>query len=304
MNHPEQQYLNTLKEIIHDGEKVSNRTGVDTLRLLGVTHRYDFKNGFPLLTTKKVYWKGIVHELLWFLSGSPNIKYLLDNDVNIWNGDCYREARKHDQRQGAAWMPEFRVPDTEKEFIEKLKTNEEYCKIHGNLGPVYGVQWRRWNYSVDQIAKLVDGLIFNPSARRHIVTAWNPAEIDQMALPPCHVLSQYTVTNDNKLWCHMYQRSCDMFLGVPFNIASYSLLTYMLAHITGLQPGGFIHTMHDCHLYSNHLDAAVQQIVRTPKQFPQVILNPEIKVIDDFKFEDIQLIGYDSYPSIKADLVT
>mgnify|MGYP001604968569 FL=1 len=222
--HPEQQYLDSLRDILSDGEKVPNRTGVDTYRLLGLTHRYNFKDGFPLFTTKKVWMKGIVHELLWFLSGSTNIKYLVDNGVNIWNDDAYRYYKGH--------LEEYLDKDT---WLEKIKKDEIN---YGDLGPVYGKQWRCFEGGndvpgdpsvVDQIEKLTYSLKNNPTSRRHILTAWNPAEIEDMALPACHVLSQFTIMNGNKLWCQMYQRSCDMMLGVPFNVASYSLLTYMLA---------------------------------------------------------------------------
>lgn len=300
--HPEIQYLNTLEEIITKGEKVSNRTGVDTFRILGIMHKYNFEDGFPLLTTKKVYWKGVVHELLWFLRGDTNIKYLIDNDVNIWNDDAWNYHQK--VYQGP-------IVTTKEGWLKTIKErhhNGNGRGLWGDLGPIYGAQWRRWRdqmgYPVDQLTNLVHNIKTDPTSRRHILSAWNAADIYQMSVPPCHLLSQYTVTNDGKLWCHMYQRSADFFLGVPFNIASYALLTHMLAQVTGLKPGGFIHTIHDGHCYENHIPAAREQLTRQPKPFPRIELNPNIKHIDDFRFEDINLINYDSHPTIKAPLNT
>lgn len=299
-SHPEYQYLNTLQEILDYGERVPNRTGVDTIRLLGVTHRYNFEDGFPLLTTKKVWFKGVAHELLWFLSGSTNIKYLVDNGVNIWNDDAYRHCIGQTTASN---------PPSKEEWLERLKSGETNL---GEIGPVYGKQWRRWQTNTiykdtvvvkDQVENLVHSLKNNPSSRRHILSAWNVADIELMGLPPCHVMSQYTISN-GKLWCHMYQRSCDMFLGVPFNIASYSLLTYMLAHVCGLEPGGFIWTGHDVHCYEPHISAIKEQLQRTPYEFPQLELNSEIKNIDDFKYGDFKIVGYKHHPPIKAPLIT
>jgi thymidylate synthase len=294
---PEVPYLNHLREILC-GELTENRTGVKTYRILGLQNRYAFNYGFPLFTTKKMYWKGIVHELLWFLKGDTNIKYLVDNKVNIWNDDAYRHYCKIDGRL------------SKEEFIQKAgEYNTEGGYRYGDLGPIYGAQWRSYTtddrlFQVDQITELIHGLKTDPTSRRHIITAWNPGEINQMALPPCHVLAQFTVTYGNTLWCQMYQRSCDMFLGVPFNVASYSLLTYMLAHVTGLKPGGFIWTGHDCHIYENHKDAAIEQMKREVFQFPQLKINPSVKNLDDFRFEDFELVDYQSHETIKADLVT
>ena len=304
--HPEHQYLNTLKDILTDGVYVPNRTGVNTLRILGVTHRYDFKYGFPLFTTKRVYWHGVLHELLWFLNGDPNIKYLVDNNVSIWNDDAYRFYFSKLKGSNEELL-------NKEEFIANIKkgqldTDLEGYKL-GDLGPVYGAQWRQWESGgqpIDQVQNLINSLKSNPSSRRHIISAWNVAEISEMALPPCHLLSQFTI-NDGKLWCHMYQRSCDMFLGVPFNVASYSLLTHMVAKLIGVKPGGFIHTMHDTHIYMNHIDAVAEQVIRVPKKFPELIFTEivnEHTSIDDFSADDIVLSGYDPHPRIKAPLNT
>lgn len=302
----ETQYLNTLRDVMQDGEKVPNRTGVDTYRLLGVTHRYNFKDGFPLFTTKKVYWKGVVHELLWFLRGDTNIKYLVDNNVNIWNDDAYRWYTKKVSEFGMSPLPK-------EEFIQLMKepqASDAFISGYrlGDLGPVYGAQWRHWRdsigYPIDQVQKLINDLKNNPSSRRHIISAWNAAEIEDMALPPCHVLSQFTVRSDGTLWCHMYQRSCDMLLGVPFNVASYSLLTYIIAHLAGLKPGGFIHTMHDCHIYENHLDACREQITRDTRSFPTLTIASSLQTLDQLSLESFSLDGYDPHPAIKAELVT
>jgi thymidylate synthase len=298
--HPESQYLQTLGFLTACGERVPNRTGVDTLRTLGVMHRYDFKYGFPLFTTKRVWMKGVTHELLWFLSGSTNIKYLVDNGVNIWNDDAYR----HYLKQHSTGLVGPTSPFSKEEFIENVKTQKGTTL--GQLGPVYGKQWRNYNGDQedgDQVIELIHNLRTNPSSRRHILNAWHPIEVNYCALPPCHVMSQYTIVK-GKLWCHMYQRSCDVFLGVPFNVASYSLLTYMLAQVCGLEPGGFIHTMHDCHIYENHIDAAKEQLTREPKPFPTLLLNPDVDNIDNFCYHDITLLNYDPHPTIKAELNT
>lgn len=301
MRHPEYQYLDTLRLVRDTGEVNENRTGVNTRRILGVTHRYDFKDGFPLFTTKRVWWKGVAHELLWFLSGNQNIKYLVENGVNIWTDDAYRvfsQKVKDDQ---------YLLHHSKESFVQGVLSQETlgHDYTYGDMGPVYGVQWRAWDYGdyvFDQVASLVHDLKTNPLSRRHILSAWNAPEVGNMGLPPCHVMSQYTVTTDGKLWCHMYQRSCDMFLGVPFNVASYSLLTYMLAQVTNLKPGGFIHTMHDCHIYENHLDAVAEQLEREPTPFPQLDVNPFVTDIDDFQFDDLRITNYEPHPAIKAEL--
>ena len=256
------QYLDLLKDVLENGQDADNRTGIYARKVFGRQMRFDLSKGFPLVTTKKTFFKGIVHELIWLLSGDTNIKYLLDNNVHIW---------------------------------------DEWADENGNLGPVYGHQWRNFNSEgYDQIKDAINRIKTNPQDRRIIVSAWNPAQIEQMALPPCHCFFQFDVTPDGKLNCMLYQRSCDMFLGVPFNIASYSLLTMMIAQVCGLKPGEFVHTLGNAHIYSNHFEQVKLQLTREPLPLPLVRLNPEIKDIDDFKFEDIELIDYQSHGAIKG----
>lgn len=258
------QYLEILKDVLENGQDANNRTGIYARKVFGRQMRFDLSKGFPLVTTKKTFFRGIVHELIWLLSGDTNIKYLLDNNVHIW---------------------------------------DEWADENGNLGPVYGHQWRNFNsQGYDQIRDLIERIKTNPQDRRLIVCAWNPAQIEQMALPPCHCFFQFDVTPDDKLNCMLYQRSCDMFLGVPFNIASYSLLTMMIAQVCGLKPGEFVHTLGNAHIYSNHFEQVKLQLTREPLPLPQVRLNPEIKNIDDFKFEDIELVDYQSHGVIKGDV--
>ena len=258
------QYLDLLREIRDNGVTKTDRTGVGTKSIFGHQMRFNLQDGFPLLTTKKVFLKGIIYELLWFLKGDTNIKFLTDNNVHIW---------------------------------------DEWADENGDLGYVYGKQWRSWEATdgrvIDQISQVVDLIKNHPDSRRILVTAWNPAEIDKMALPPCHCLFQFYVA-DGKLSCQLYQRSADTFLGVPFNIASYALLTMMLAQVCGLEPGEFIHTTGDTHIYLNHLDQVNEQLSREPRPLPKMIINPDVKSIFDFKYEDFQLEGYDPYPAIKA----
>jgi thymidylate synthase len=258
------QYHDLLQHLLDKGTFKSDRTGTGTQSVFGYQMRFDLSEGFPLLTTKKLHTKSIIHELLWFLQGSTNIGYLTDNGVSIWN---------------------------------------EWADENGNLGPVYGYQWRSWpnpdGTSTDQIAKLIEGLKTNPDSRRHIVSAWNPSFIEQMALPPCHCLFQFYVA-DGKLSCQLYQRSCDTFLGVPFNIASYALLTLMIAQVCDLQPGEFVWTGGDVHLYSNHIEQAKLQLTRDFRPLPKLTINPEVKDIFSFKFEDFTLSDYDPHPHIKA----
>jgi len=261
-----QQYLNLLTHILENGVEKHDRTGTGTISCFGYQMRFDLSKGFPVLTTKKLHLRSIIHELLWFLQGDTNIQYLKDNGVRIW---------------------------------------DEWADENGNLGPVYGYQWRSWptpdGGHVDQITKLVESLKNNPDSRRHIVSAWNPALVDQMALPPCHCLFQFYVA-DGKLSCQLYQRSADTFLGVPFNIASYSLLTLMMAQVCDLEPGEFVHTFGDVHLYNNHLEQAREQLTRDPRPLPQLKINPAVKNIFDFKFEDFELVNYDPHPHIKAEV--
>ena len=261
-----QAYLDLLRSVRERGVKRGDRTGTGTLGLFGYQMRFDLAQGFPLLTTKKLHVKSIVHELLWFLAGDTNIKYLNDNGVRIW---------------------------------------DEWADERGELGPVYGQQWRSWptqdGKSIDQIAKLIEMIRRNPDSRRLIVTAWNPADVDRMALPPCHCLFQFYVAK-GRLSCQLYQRSADIFLGVPFNIASYALLTMMVAQVTGLQPGEFIHTFGDAHLYLNHLDQARLQLSRPPRRLPTMRLDPAVKDIFAFRYEDFSLEGYEPHPHIKAEV--
>ena len=261
-----QTYLDLLRHITLHGTRKSDRTGTGTLSTFGYQMRFDLSQGFPLLTTKKLHLRSIIHELLWFLRGDTNIQYLHDNGVTIW---------------------------------------DEWADENGDLGHVYGYQWRSWptpdGRHIDQIAQVVDSIRHNPDSRRHIVSAWNVAEIDQMALPPCHALFQFYVA-DGKLSCQLYQRSADVFLGVPFNIASYALLTMMMAQVTGLTPGDFVHTLGDAHIYLNHTEQVALQLTRTPRPLPTMKLNPAVQSIFDFQYDDFTLEGYDPYPGIKAPI--
>jgi len=257
-------YLDLMRRVRDHGARKSDRTGTGTLSVFGHQMRFDLGQGFPLVTTKKLHLKSIFHELIWFLNGDTNVRYLHDNGVTIW---------------------------------------DEWADERGDLGPVYGKQWRSWaapdGGTIDQIAEVVETLKTNPDSRRMIVTAWNPADIPDMALAPCHCLFQFYVA-DGRLSCQLYQRSADIFLGVPFNIASYAALTMMMAHVTGLRPGDFVHTLGDAHLYVNHLEQADLQLSRTPRPLPRLVLNPEVKSIFDFRYEDFHIEGYDPHPHIKA----
>ncbi len=258
------QYLYLMKHVLNHGTKKSDRTGTGTVSIFGYQMRFNLEEGFPLVTTKKCHLKSIIHELLWFLQGDTNIRYLKENGVKIW---------------------------------------DEWADEDGNLGPVYGKQWRSWTASdgrtIDQISDVIEQIKCNPDSRRLIVSAWNVGELDQMALAPCHVLFQFYVA-DGKLSCQLYQRSADIFLGVPFNIASYALLTLMMAQVCGLKPGDFVHTFGDAHLYLNHLEQAELQLSREPRSLPAMHINPDVRNIFDFKFEDFSLDGYDPHPTIKA----
>jgi thymidylate synthase len=260
------QYHRLLRLVLEQGRAKEDRTGTGTLSVFGAQERFDLTESFPLLTTKKLHLRSIIHELLWFLKGETNVGYLHEQNVTIW---------------------------------------DEWADANGDLGPVYGAQWRSWNKpdggTVDQIARLIEDLKKNPDSRRHIVSAWNPGEIDKMALAPCHALFQFYVA-DGELSCQLYQRSADLFLGVPFNIASYALLTLMMAQVCGLKPKEFIHTFGDLHLYTNHLEQAREQLSREPRPLPRMLLNPEVKNLEDFRFEDFTLEGYDPYPAIKAPI--
>ncbi len=260
------QYLETLKHVLENGTVKSDRTGTGTISVFGYQTRYNLQDGFPMVTTKKLHLRSIIHELLWFLKGETNIKYLKDNKVRIW---------------------------------------DEWADENGELGPVYGKQWRSWatpdGKTIDQIKQVVDSIKNKPDSRRHIVSAWNVADVNNMALPPCHTMFQFYVAK-GKLSCQLYQRSADLFLGVPFNIASYALLTMMMAQVSGLKYGDFIHTFGDAHIYLNHLEQVKEQLSREPKKLPNIWINPEITSIFDFKFEDFELQNYDAHPHIKGEV--
>jgi len=260
------QYLDLLDHVLQNGTVKEDRTGTGTKSVFGYQMRFNLEDGFPLLTTKKLHTKSIIHELLWFLKGETNVKYLQDNGVRIWN---------------------------------------EWADENGDLGPVYGSQWRSWinakGETIDQITQVIDSIKNNPDSRRHIVNSWNVGEIDNMALPPCHILFQFYVAN-GKLSCQLYQRSADIFLGVPFNIASYAMLLSMVAQVTGLKPGEFVHTLGDAHIYLNHIEQVKEQLSRTPYSLPQLEINKEVKSIFDFTFEDFKIKNYNSHPHIKGEI--
>lgn len=294
------QYLELLELLLKEGKKKDDRTGVGTISIFGHQMRFDLNQGFPLVTTKKVYLKAIIHELIWFLSGSTNIKYLIDNDVRIWNEwpfQAYLQANKLEEQ-----YPKYSKEWKEKmqEWVQKIKEDQEFARKWGDLGPVYGYQWRNFNgQGVDQISWLINRIKTYPHCRRLIVSPWNPIQIKDMALPPCHCFFQFHV-NEGKLSCQLYQRSCDVFLGVPFNIASYALLTMMIAQVCDLKCGDFIWTGGDVHIYLNHLEQVQEQLSRTPKKLPVMKLNSKVKNIFEFKYEDFELVDYDPHPLIKA----
>ena len=282
------QYLDLARKILSEGTYKEDRTNTGTYSYFGYQMRFDLNEGLPLLTTKRVFLIGIIHELLWFINGDTNIKYLVDNDVKIWNEWPYEKFKKSEDYNN----------ETLEEFVEKIKNDDDFAKKHGNLGPVYGKHWRDFG-GVDQLQKLIDDIKNNPTSRRLIISSWNPPLIKDMALPPCHCFMQFYV-NDGKLSCQLYQRSADIFLGVPFNIASYSLFTMMLAQVCGLKPKWFVHTLGDAHIYTNHIEQVNLQLSREPKALPKMIINPEVKSIYDFKYEDFTLEGYDPHPLIKG----
>ncbi len=294
------QYLDLLQKIMDEGVDKADRTGVGTKSVFGVQARFDLSEGFPLLTTKKMFLKGIIHELIWFVRGETNIKYLVDNGVGIWNEWPYQKylVANNLVEKYPKYTPEW--GDKLKEFVENIKNDEAFAKEWGELGPVYGKQWRNFG-GVDQLMDVVSRIKTNPNDRRMIVSAWNPPEIPRMALPPCHLLFQFYVAQ-GKLSLQMYQRSCDTFLGVPFNIASYSLLLMMVSQVTGLVPGTFVHVYGDLHIYNNHFDQVKEQLSREPRKLPTMKLNPAVKNIEDFKYEDFTLEGYDPHPAIKAPI--
>ena len=304
---PEYQYLNLLKDIIKNGQKKNvHNVAVSTRNVFGRQIRFDLSKGFPLLTTKKVFFRGILHELLWFIRGDSNIKYLVDNGVHIWDEWGYKKYLEK-------IVKNKRKPLSVEEYLDKIKTDAKFAKVYGELGPVYGSQWRKWKTSdgrvVDQLQWAIAGLKKKPERRHYIVSAWNPEFIYEMAasketaqaLPPCHTFFQFYVA-DGKMSCQLYQRSADMFLGVPFNIASYALLTLMVAHVAGFKPGEFVHTFGDAHIYENHMSQVREQLKRVPHRLPTIKLNPKINDMDDFKFEDVELINYEPHPPIKAEV--
>ena len=286
------QYLDLCRMILEKGTKKEDRTGTGTISYFGCQARYDLNEGFPLLTTKKVHLKSIIHELLWFISGETNIRPLCLNNVKIWNEWPFEKYKQSEDYQG----------ETLEEYVEKVVNDEEFAKKHADLGPVYGKQWRAFgieNFEVDQLQKIIDEIKSNPNSRRLILVAWNPLVIEQMALPPCHMMFQFYVA-DGKLSCMLYQRSADIFLGVPFNIASYALLTMMVAHVTGLELGEFVHTMGDAHIYLNHIDQINLQLSREPRPLPKMKILRKVENINDFKFEDFELTDYNPHGRIKG----
>lgn len=301
------QYLDLLEDVKTNGVTKTDRTGTGTKSVFGRQMRFDLSQGFPAVTTKKLHLRAVIHELLWFLQGSSNIEYLVKNDVNIWNEWPFKAYL---QSTGQT-VPEPNSDEWKEklgEFVEKVKTDHEFAVKYGELGPVYGYQWRHWQDGkggeIDQIQETVDTIKNNPDSRRIIVSAWNVADIKEMAkagLPPCHSLFQFYVI-DGRLSCQLYQRSADLFLGVPFNIASYSLLTMMMAQATGLKPGDFVHTLGDAHIYLNHLEQVNTQLSREPRSLPTMKINPDVTSIFDFTINDFTLEGYDPHPGIKAPI--
>lgn len=301
------QYLDLLKDIDANGAIKGDRTGTGTKSVFGRQIRFDLNEGFPAVTTKKLFLRGIIHELLWFLQGDSNIEYLVKNDVHIWDEwpfKAYLQATGQDVPQPGSdeWSEKL------KEFTGRIKEDHEFAVKYGELGPVYGYQWRHWpdgkGGEIDQISEVIEALKSNPDSRRIIVSAWNVADIQEMAkagLPPCHSLFQFYVI-DGKLSCQLYQRSADTLLGVPFNIASYALLTMIVAQVTGLKLGEFVHTFGDAHIYLNHVEQVKLQLSREPRPLPTMKINPDVKSIFDFKIEDFTLEGYDPYPAIKAPI--
>ena len=296
-----QQYLDLLRRIDTEGTVKNDRTGTGTKSVFGHQMRFNLREGFPLLTTKKVFLKGIIHELLWFLRGDTNIKYLIDNGVHIWDNDAYRYYNEICCRNGVLPVDRETFLDAAQQGIDSPVEGYRF----GDLNHVYGYQWRSWpkpdGGSIDQIRQAIDLIKHNPDSRRIIVSAWNVADIEGMALPPCHVLFQFYVAG-GRLSCQLYQRSADTFLGVPFNIASYALLTMMIAHECGLEPGEFVHTLGDTHIYLNHFDQVHEQLSRTPRPLPTMRLNPDVKSVFDFRYEDFTLEGYNPWPAIKAPM--
>ncbi len=314
MNHPEFAYLNLCRHVLENGFEKSDRTGTGTKSTFGYQMRFDLNKGFPLLTTKRVPFRLIASELLWFIKGDTNIRYLLQHNNNIWNEWAFKNWVESDEYEGPD-MSEFGLRSQQDEefnklfqeemvkFKERIVTDEEFSKKYGELGPVYGKQWRAWQTTqgetIDQLKDVIEQIKVNPDSRRLIVSSWDPEFVPTMSLPPCHTFFQFYVS-DGKLSCQLYQRSGDVFLGIPFNIASYALLTHLIAHECGLEVGEFVHTLGDAHIYLNHLDQIKTQLSRDPKSLPTLKLNPEIGSIFDFEMEDLEIEGYDPHPTIKA----
>lgn len=316
MQHSDQTYLNLLQHILNHGVKKEDRTGTGTISVFGYQMRFDLSKGFPLLTTKRIPFKLVASELLWFIKGDTNIRYLLQNNNHIWDEWAFEKWVKSDEYNGPD-MTDFGLRAANDEafakvlqeqmnhFTEKILTDDEFAESYGDLGPVYGKQWRSWptekGETIDQLKKVIEQIKKNPDSRRLIVSAWNPAEVDEMALPPCHSLFQFFVA-DGKLSCQLYQRSADSFLGVPFNIASYALLTHLIAHECDLQVGEFVHSFGDTHIYLNHIDQVNEQLSREPKELPILKINPDKKSIFDIELEDLSIEGYHPHPTIKAPI--
>lgn len=280
-------YLDLCRHVLEHGENRDDRTGTGTRSVFGYQMRFDLQEGFPLLTTKRVHFPSLAKELLWFISGDTNIQWLVQNKVRIWNEWPYENYTKTKDYQG----------ETLEAFVEKIATDDDFAKKHGDLGPVYGKQWRDFN-GVDQLNDVIDQIKNNPTSRRIILSAWNPPQIPEMALPPCHAFMQFYVSQDGKLSLQLYQRSADIFLGVPFNIASYALLLHMVAKITDLEVGDFVHTLGDAHIYSNHFDVIHTQLERDVRELPKLFIHGNQQNIDDFKYEDFELVGYDPHPRL------
>ena len=285
-----QNYLDLCQYVLDKGTLKKDRTGTGTISTFGYQLRFDLSEGFPLLTTKKVYYKAVLGELLWFISGSTNIRPLVEQNIRIWNEWPYEAYKKSPDYQG----------ETIDEFIEKIKSDDAFALRYGDLGPVYGKQWRDF-FGVDQLLEVEKSIKENPFSRRHIICAWNPAQISEMALPPCHAFVQFYVSGDGKkLSCQLYQRSADLFLGVPFNFASYATLLTMMAEVCSLEPGEFIHTFGDVHIYTNHVEQIRTQLTRKPRALPRLIIKRKVNSILDFKYEDFEIVGYDPYPKIEG----
>lgn len=289
------QYHDLMQHVLDNGVKKDDRTGTGTISVFGYQMRFDLNEGFPLMTTKKLHIKSILHELLWFIQGDTNIQYLDQNGVRIWDDWPFAKFQKSEAYNG----------ESIREFAERVATDDDFAKQWGDLGPVYGYQWRSWptpnGESVDQLLNVIEQIKNTPDSRRLIVSAWNPGMIQDMALPPCHAFFQFYVA-DGKLSCQLYQRSADIFLGVPFNIASYAMLTHMIAQACNLEVGEFVHTLGDAHIYLNHIDQVKEQLSRDFRTLPKLVINPSVKNILDFKFDDFAIEGYDPHPHIKAQV--